>query len=212
MFGRFFPKEVKFFDLFNAHAKEVVLGAQALVQLMANLNDNAAVAAQQAQAIDTIENRADQITTETLALLHATFITPLDRDEIHQLINRLDDVLDTIQGVVQMMSVYDIRRATPEAQRFADIILAGANKVAEAVALLSNMDHGKAILAICRDLDRYENEADQVLREAMSKLFREEPDMRELIKYKAVYEQLETVTDHCDRIGNLLEAIVLENS
>ena len=78
--------------------------------------------------------------------------------------------------------------------------------------MLSNMNNGKAILDICRDLDRLENDADRVLREAMSRLFREEEDVRELIKYKAVYEQLETVTDHCDSVGNILEAIVLENS
>lgn len=212
MLGRFLPKEVKFFDLFDAHAKEIVRGADALVALMAALNRSTEEAASHAQSIDIIEGRADKITHETVALLHATFVTPLDRDEIHQLIRRLDDVLDTIQDAARTVTVYDIRRATPEAIRFAEIIRACADRVAYAVGMLSNMENGPAILATCREIDLLENEADEVLRAAMSKLFREEPDVRELIKLKAIYELLETVTDHCDDVGNMLEAIVLENS
>lgn len=212
MLGRFMPQEVKFFDLFDAHAKEIVRGADALVAMMAALNRSTEEAASHAHSIDTIEDRADKITHQTVALLHSTFITPLDRDEIHQLIRRLDDVLDTIQDAARTVTVYDIRRATPEAIRFAEIIRASADRVAHAVSMLSNMDNGPAILATCREIDKLENEADEVLRAAMSKLFREEPDVRELIKLKAIYELLETVTDHCDDVGNMLEAIVLENS
>ncbi len=212
MFGRFMPKEGKFFDLFNAHAKEIVRGADALVALMSALNRKHEEAVAYADSIDVIEARADKITHETIALLHSTFITPLDRDEIHQLISSMDDVLDTIQDAAQTVAMYDIRRATPEAIRFAEIIRASADKVQEGVSLLSDMDNGPAILEAARAIDKLESEADQVLREAMSRLFREESDVRELIKMKAIYELLETVTDHCDDVGNLLEAIVLENS
>jgi predicted phosphate transport protein (TIGR00153 family) len=212
MFGRFMPQEGKFFDLFNAHAKEIIRGADALVALMSALNRSAAEAHAHAKAIDTIEARADDITRETIALLHSTFITPLDRDEIHQLISQMDDVLDTIQDAARTVTTYDIRYATPEAIRFAEIIRASAVKLEQGVALLDDMDNAEAILAAAREIDKLESEADQVLREAMSKLFREEPDVRELIKLKAIYEFLETVTDHCDDVGNLLEAIVLENS
>ncbi|MGH8494235.1 MAG: DUF47 domain-containing protein [Moraxellaceae bacterium] len=212
MFGRFMPKEGKFFDLFNAHAKEIVRGADALVALMAALNRKHEEAVAHADSIDIIEARADKVTHETIALLHSTFITPLDRDEIHKLISTMDDVLDTIQDSAQTVAMYDIRRATPEAIRFAEIIRASAEKVSQAVGLLSDMDNGPAILQAAREIDKLESEADQVLREAMSRLFREESDVRELIKMKAIYELLETVTDHCDDVGNLLEAIVLENS
>jgi predicted phosphate transport protein (TIGR00153 family) len=212
MFGRFMPKEGKFFDLFNAHAKEIVRGADALVALMSALNRRTEEALAHADAIDAIESRADKITHETISLLHSTFITPLDRDEIHKLISHMDDVLDTIQDAAQTVAMYDIRRATPEAIRFGEIIRASAEKVSQAVSLLSDMDNGPAILQAARDIDKLESEADQVLREAMSRLFREESDVRELIKLKAIYELLETVTDHCDDVGNLLEAIVLENS
>lgn len=212
MFGRFMPKEGKFFDLFNAHAKEIVRGSDALVSLMSALNRKHEEAVAHADSIDAIESRADKITHETIALLHSTFITPLDRDEIHKLISSMDDVLDTIQDAAQTVAMYDIRRATPEAIRFAEIIRASAEKVQEGVSLLADMDNGPAILEAARAIDKLESEADQVLREAMSRLFREESDVRELIKLKAIYELLETVTDHCDDVGNLLEAIVLENS
>ncbi len=212
MFGRFMPKEVKFFDLFNAHAKEAVLGAQTLKALMAVLNDSPEKAAALAAEIHVIESRADKITYETVSLLHSTFITPLDRNEIHTLISRLDDVLDTIEDAAQAVTMYDIRRATPEVIQFADIILACVNRVNDAVTLLHKMDNGPAILAACKDIDRLESDADSVLHEAMSRLFREETDVRELIKLKAIYEILETVTDRCDDVANIIESIVLENS
>lgn len=212
MFGRFMPKEVKFFDLFNAHSKEAVLGAQTLQALMTALNETPEKAAALAAEIQVIESRADKITYETVSLLHSTFITPLDRNEIHTLISRLDDVLDTIEDAAQAVTMYDIRRATPEVIRFADIILACVNRVNDAVTLLHKMDNAPAILAACKDIDRLESDADTVLHEAMSRLFREETDVRELIKLKAIYEILETVTDRCDDVANIIESIVLENS
>ena len=212
MLGRFMPREVKFFDLFNAHAKEIVRGADALVALMAALNRNHEEAVAHAEAIDAIESRADKITHETVSLLHSTFITPLDRDEIHKLISTMDSVPDTIQDAAQCVAMYDLRRATPEAIRLAEIIRACADKLASAVGQLADMDNGPAILAAAREIDRLEDDADVVLREAMGRLFREESDVRELIKLKAIYELLETVTDHANDVGNLFEAIVLENS
>lgn len=212
MFGRFMPQEGKFFDLFNAHAKEIVRGADALVAMMAAINRSSEEAHAHAAAIDAIESRADKITHETISLLHSTFITPLDRDEIHRLISTLDDVLDTIQDAARTVTMYDIRRATPEAIRFAEIIRASAERVCYSVGLLHDMDNSQDILKAAQEIDRLEDEADQVLREAMSKLFRDGVDVLELIKLKAIYELLETVTDHCDDVGNILEAIVLENA
>lgn len=212
MFGRFMPREGRFFDLFNDHAAEIVRGAETLVALMAALNRSQEEAAQHANALDAIESKADDINDETIALLHSTFITPLDRDEIHQLISRMDDVLDTMQDAANTVTVYDIRRATPEAIRLAELIMVSVRCMQKALSMLHDMDNGPAILAACREIAQYESDADQVLREAMSRLFREEPDVRELIKLKAAYELLETVTDICKNVGHLLEGIVLENS
>jgi len=212
MLGRFMPKEVKFFDFFNAHARECVLGAEKLMALMVALNTAPEEAPALTIEIDAIEARADKITYETVSLLHSTFITPLDRNEIHQLISNLDDVLDTIQDAAQAVAMYDIRRASPAALEFADIIVLVVKRVFDAVHLLSDMDNGPAILAACKDIYTYESDADSVLRSAMSQLFREEMDVRELIKLKAIYELLEEVTDRCDDVANIIEAIVLENA
>lgn len=212
MFGRFMPREVNFFDLFNAHANEISQGADALISLLQTLNESPDDAAKHAEAVDVIEARADKITHETVSLLHSTFITPLDRDEIHRLISSMDDVLDTMQDVAQTVFMYDIRRAPPEALQLGEIISECVGHLVKAVGLLSNMKNGPEILAACRELARLEGEADHVLRDAMSKLFRADIDVRELIKLKAIYVLLETVTDHCDDAGNTLEAIVLENA
>lgn len=212
MFGRFMPKEVNFFDLFNAHANEISQGSDALIALLKTLNESPDDAAKHAEAVDAIEARADEITHKTVSLLHSTFITPLDRDEIHRLISSMDDVLDTMQDVAQTVFMYDIRRAPPEALQLGEIISECVRHLVKAVGLLSNMKNGPEILAACRELARLEGEADHVLRDAMSKLFRADIDVRELIKLKAIYVLLETITDHCDDAGNTLEAIVLENA
>jgi predicted phosphate transport protein (TIGR00153 family) len=212
MFGRFMPQEGKFFELFNAHAEQIVLGGQALVALMVTLNKSNEEAAKHCESINVIEGRADKITHETMAQLHKSFITPLDRDEIHQLITSLDDILDLIQDTAQTVTLYDVRSVTPEAINLSEIVQSCCYRVRSAVALLHNMDNGPDILKICREIDQLESDADRVMRSAMSKLFRDEPDVRHLIKFKAIYELLENVTDRCDDVANIIEGIVLENS
>jgi predicted phosphate transport protein (TIGR00153 family) len=212
MFARLMPREGKFFDLFNAHAELVVEGGRELVALVSALGEPGSDAFERAKAIDDIERRADRITHETVQLLHKTFITPLDRDDIHGLITRMDDILDLTQDVAESVNLYDIRRLTPQAEQLADICLSCCERVRSAVGLLRNMENGAAILKTCQEIDRLESDADRVMRSAMSKLFRDEPDTRQLIKLKAIYELLETVTDRCEDVANLIEGIVLENS
>lgn len=212
MLSRLMPREGKFFDLFDAHARLVVDSASRLLALVNALGVSPDDVQARASEIDALEDRADKITHETIALLHSTFITPLDRDEIHQLISRLDDVVDMIHGAARMVETYDLRTVTPDAVRFAEIIQTCAEKVAHAVGLLADMDNGPKILATIREIGALEGDADDVLRSALSKLFRDERDVRQLIKLKEFYESLEMVTDYCDDVGNLLEAIVLENS
>ena len=206
------PQEGKFFELFNAHVDQVVLGSEALVSLLAVINDSDEAAAKQCDLIDVIENRADGITHETMRQLHKSFITPLDREEIHQLITSLDDILDLIQDVAHTVTLYDVRHVTAEAVNLGNLCLSCCQRVRSAVALLPSMDNGPEILKICHEVDQLESAADRELRGAMSRLFREEPDVRELIKFKAIYELLETVTDRCEDVANIIEGIVLENS
>lgn len=208
MFGRLMPSEGKFFDLFNQHADLAVKCAKEMVALMTNFDDLEI----RVHAIETLEKQADKVTHNAIDLLHKTFITPLDRDDIHQLITRMDDILDLLEDAAQTISLYDIKAITPEAKRLAELCLACAEKVKAAVSLLSNMDNSRQILTICEEIDRFESDADHVMRAAMSKLFRDEPDVRNLIKLKAIYEILETVTDRCEDVANIIEGIIVENA
>jgi predicted phosphate transport protein (TIGR00153 family) len=212
MFARFMPQEGKFFELFNAHAEQVVLGSDALVALLSVINESDEEAEKHCDNIDVIENRADGITHETMRQLHKSFITPLDREEIHQLITSLDDILDLIQDVAHTVTLYNVKHVTSEAIKLSELCRSCCERVRAAVALLPSMDNGPEILKICHEIDKLESAADREMRGAMSRLFREEPDVRELIKFKAVYELLETVTDRCEDVANIIEGIVLENS
>ncbi|NMG73332.1 DUF47 domain-containing protein [Aromatoleum diolicum] len=212
MFSRFMPREGQFFKLFDAHADEIMIGAKSLAALMQAVGKDEALVARTIADIDETETRADTLTHDVMALMHSTFITPLDRDEIHQLISRMDDVLDTIQDVAETVSLYDIVEVTEEARKLADLSLYCAERVRSAVVLLSNMDNGHEILRICREISSFESDADRVLRTALSRLFREEQDVRQVLKMKGVYELLESVTDRCKDVAKILEAVVLENS
>lgn len=212
MFVRFMPKEVKFFELFNAHAELIAQGGRQLVALVADLGQGPDVLARHVQAIDQTESAADRITRETMALLHTSFNTPLDRDEIHQLITRMDDVLDLIQDFSEAMFLYDIRSLTQEARQLADICAVCCERVSSAVLLLHKMDNAPAILELCHEIDQLESAADRAMRTGITKLFRDEPDMRQLIKLKGIYELLESVTDRCEDVANVIEGIILENS
>jgi predicted phosphate transport protein (TIGR00153 family) len=208
MFGRFMPTEGKFFEIFNAHAKYLVSASQELELLIDNLAD----AEIHKQNVQTAEKAADKLTHEAIDLLHKTFITPLDRDEIHKLISNMDDVLDLMEDVATAISLYDVQSLTDEASQLAHICTVTVGKVQAAVALLSDMKQARDILKACEEIDRLESEADRVLRSSMSKLFREEDDVKQLIKLKAIYELLEMITDKCEDVANIIEGIVLENA
>jgi hypothetical protein len=205
--GRLLPREGRFFDYFNEHAGHAVLAAAELKALLADLSELEA----RRRNIERHEKQADQITHHTMQLLHQTFITPLDRDEIHQLITTMDDMLDLMEDIAQCLFLYDVRAVTPEAQRLGEICVACTEKVRDAVAKLESMDNADAILKLCAEIDRLEADADYVMRSAMAKLFREEPDAKEIIKLKEIYQLLESVTDKCEDVANLIEGIVLEN-
>jgi len=208
MFARLMPHEGRFFTYFSEHAALILQGAVELKAMMDNMGETES----RAHNIKAIETRADTVTYETIQLLHKTFITPIDRDEIHQLITRMDDILDLMEDVSQSVFLYDIRKIPDEAKRLADICVACTEKVKAAVDLLNNMGNAEKIMKICGEIDRLETDADQVLRAAMAKLFRNEADTRELIKLKEIYEHLEAVTDKCEDVANIIEGIVIENS
>jgi len=174
--------------------------------------DDLGQAERHAHNIKTVETKADTVTYQTIQLLHQTFITPIGRDEIHLLITRMDDILDLMEDVSQSVFLYDIRTIPDEAKRLAEICVACVDKVGAAVRLLDNMKNSETIMKLCGEIDRLETDADQVLRAALAKLFRHEPDTRELIKLKEIYEHLEAVTDRCEDVANIIESIVLESA
>ncbi|MBU6466440.1 DUF47 domain-containing protein [Simplicispira hankyongi] len=214
LFGKLLPREGNFFEMFNQHAERIVEAAQAFAQMVAHYNEPH-LRERYAQDVDNAERAADRITHEVNKAVHKTFITPIDREQIHTLINTMDDVADLIQDSAETMSLYDIREMTEEITRLTDLSVKSVERMRDAVKLLNKLADAataEAALKTCEEIDRLESDADRVLRSAMSKLFREEPDVRELIKLKAIYELLETITDKCEDVANLIEGIVLENS
>jgi predicted phosphate transport protein (TIGR00153 family) len=208
MLGRLMPREGKFFDLFNAHAARIVEGSRELAAMIGTFSELDA----HAQRIDAAERAADKVTHETIALLHKTFITPFDRDQIHQLITTMDDILDLTQDVAESVALYDLRKITPEAKQLADICHMSCERVAAVVALLRNVKRADAIMKICEEIDRLESDADRVQRSALQKLFRDESDVKQILKLRVIYDLLESITDRCEDVANVIEGIVLENS
>lgn len=214
LFGKLLPKEGNFFELFNQHGAYIVEGARAFMAMIENYAD-LPERERHAAAVILAEQKADKITAEVNRLLHKTFITPLDREQIHGLINAMDDILDLLQDTTETMSLYDVRRMTEETLSLGRLSARCCERVQHAVSLLPKLKDASVVEAAvktCEEIDHLESDADRVMRSAMSQLFREEPDVRELIKLKAIYEMLESITDRCEDVANLIEGIVLENS
>ena len=214
LFGKLMPRDGNFFEMFNQHADRIVEAARAFSQLVTHYADPH-LREQYNRDVDNAERAADRVTHEVSRTLHKTFITPIDREQIHSLINTMDDVADLLQDAAETMALYDVRQMTDEIRRLTDLCVKCCERVKDAVRLLPNIAEpatAEAALKTCEEIDKLESDADRVMRAAMSKLFREEPDVRELIKLKAIYELLETVTDKCEDVANLIEGIVLEHS
>jgi uncharacterized protein len=214
LFRKLLPREGNFFEMFNQHADRIVEAARAFSSLVTNYND-VHLREQYNRDVDNAERAADRVTHDVNKMLHQTFITPIDREQIHKLINTMDDVADLIQDSAETMALYDVKFMTDDIKRLTDISVKCCERLAAAVKLLGSISEkssAEAALKTCEEIDKLESDADRVMRSAMSKLFREEPDVRELIKLKAIYELLETITDKCEDVANLIEGVILENS
>ncbi|MBL8337011.1 MAG: DUF47 domain-containing protein [Rhodoferax sp.] len=214
LFAKLLPREGNFFEMFNQHADHIVEAARAFSNLVASYND-IHLRQKYNQDVDNAERAADRVTHDVNKAIHVTFITPIDREQIHSLINTMDDVADLIQDSAETMALYDVRHMTEEIVRLTDVSVKCCERVRDAVKLLAKIadpSGAEAALKTCEEIDQLESDADRIMRAAMSKLFREEPDVREVIKLKAIYELLETITDKCEDVANVIEGIVLENS
>jgi predicted phosphate transport protein (TIGR00153 family) len=214
LFAKLLPREGNFFALFDAHAAHITEGSRAFMAMVRNYADPA-LRERHASEVDAAERAADKITAEVNRLLHKTFITPIDREQIHSLINAMDDILDLVQDATETMTLYDVRTVSDEVLRLAELSARCCERVQHAVSLLpriSRHEVGEAAIKTCEEIDKLESDADRVMRAAMSALFREQPDVRELIKLKTIYELLESISDRCEDVANLIEGIVLENA
>jgi hypothetical protein len=206
MLGKLIPREGRFFDLFDRGADLIIEGALEFRKMISDLSG----AEKYSDTIKDIEHKADNITHQTVEMLHKTFITPIDRDDIHQLITRMDDILDLIEAAAQRIVLYGITKLPAEAFELADVCVKSAEYVKKTDGGLHDLKHPEILIQGCVEINRLENEADQILRKAMAKLFKLEPDTRQVIKLKDIYELLETATDRCEDVANIVEGIVLE--
>jgi len=208
MLRRLLPRDEDFFSLFERHAALTVEGAKQFATLVACGQNVPALAAR----IKEIEHETDVITHTCVERLHTTFITPFDRDDIHRLITRMDDVMDFIESASERMALYELREMTREVQDLAAVLVRATEAVARAVAGLRDVRRAQGMLEHCIEVNRLENEGDEILRNAVAKLFKENADPLLVMKWKEVYEALENATDRCEDVANIIEGVVLEHA
>ncbi len=207
MFARLFPSEGKiFFDLFERHAEKTVEAARLLQAMLASPGD----LADQARRIKELEHEGDVITHRAVEILHRTFVTPIDRGDIHRLISRLDDVLDLVEASSERVWLYGIQASDRDACDLAATLVSAVCEVSRAMVGLRDLKNRDAILQVCMEINRYENEGDTLLRRAVARLFQESKDPLLVIKWKDIYEFLEEAIDRCEDIANVVEGVALE--
>ena len=202
------PREENFFKLFERHAALTVEGAKQFTILVGGGQNTRALAAR----IKEIEHETDVITHTCVERLHTTFITPFDRDDIHRLITRMDDVMDFIESASERIALYEIEEMTQDVQDLSRVLVRATETVAIAVAGLADLKRSQTILDACIEVNRLENEADEILRNAVATLFRQASDPLLVMKWKEVYEALENATDRCEDVANIIEGVVLEHA
>jgi predicted phosphate transport protein (TIGR00153 family) len=202
------PKGEKFFDLFEQGAANLVKIASVFRELVAAWDD---VDAKQKEITD-LEHKGDDITHRIMSNLHSTFFTPLDHEDIAALANALDDVVDFIQAAADNMLVYKIDRPTKEAVELADVIVAAAREVELAMPSLRRRRELGQMLSRCVEINRLENEADDIMRRAVGGLFEDPTDIINVIKWREIYENLESATDRCEDVANVLEGVALKHA
>ena len=214
LFGKLLPHGGHVFRLFNQDGDFIVAGALALT-LFIQSDGDLELSEQCANKVGTAERQADRITAEVNRLLHKTFITPIDREQIHGLINAMDEILGVLQDGSKTMSLFNVRAMTENIPRLGDISAKCCERVQRAVSLLPGIrqaEAAEAAIKTCKEIDRLESDADRVMRSAMSKRFRGEKNLRELIKLKTIYESLESISARREDLSNSIEGVVLEHS
>lgn len=208
MFGRLLPRETTFFDYFEQHAALTVQGTQQFLALVSPGADIATTC----HRISNIEHDTDSITHRCVEALHKMFITPIDRDSIHRLITKMDDVMDYVEAASQCIELYKITEMSDDIRDLADVIVRASQHVEQALRGLRTLKHPEAALATCRDISRLESEADAIMRRSVARLFTEGGDPLTVIKWKEIFENLEMAADRCEDVANIIEGVILEHT
>lgn len=199
------PREEKFFHLFDRMAAKVVEGAHRFRDLLEDYTD----VVQKAKRIKEVEHEADLIAHEVMDKLNKSFITPFDREDIRALVMYLDDVIDDIEATADKLALFEVKKPTAAAAEMARIICKATEEIQKAV---NQIEAPQTLNIFLVEINRLENMADNICREQLAKLFREEPDVRELLKWKEVYERLESCADRCEDVADVIEDIVVKNA
>ncbi|MBE9566736.1 MAG: DUF47 domain-containing protein [Proteobacteria bacterium] len=204
---RFIPREERFFELFDRQAKDIVKGAELLVELVSRPAETAELRSQ----IEEVEHEGDITTHEIADRLNRTFVTPFDHEDIHALAGRLDDVLDNIEATADRMYLYEAGEATPEMMNLADTLLDTVKVLAKAVGGLSDMKNARRILDYCIEIHRLENVGDEQSRRALANLF-QGTDALYALKWKEIYDHVENAIDKCEDVASIVEGIVVKHT
>ena len=202
------PRSGRFYDLFNESARRLVVASEALADLLEHFENVEAKTAH----IKDLEHEADETTHEIYRQVHQTFVTPLDREDIAALAQRMDDVMDYIEGASTAIRIYGISEPTAAARGLADLIRLQCIQLERAVSTLRHRGQLKSILEQLKEINRLENEADTLFLNSMAELFQGEMSSIDIIKWRDVYEQLEEATDSCEQVAHILEAVVLKHA
>jgi hypothetical protein len=204
----FIPREEKFFDLFEEGAQNMVKAAQGLKEMVDTWEDVEGKVGE----ITELEHHGDTITHQIMAQLHRTFVTPFDREDIALLAHSLDDVTDFIHAAADAMLIYKVDPPNQRAKELADIIVQATAEVERAMPELRHRAGLRQIPTRCVEINRLENMADRVFRSAMGELFNDSSDMAQVIKWREVYEHMESATDRCEDVANVLEGVALKHA
>lgn len=206
MLRKLMPRADDFFGDFEKQTTQVVEGVRLLKELLDDFTD----VPRKVQAIKDVEHLGDDITHRAFERLYTQFITPLDRSAIHELVSRIDDVLDLADAAAERLGLYDVGPVVPEARELAGVLLAQARKMHEMVRALRNLKDAERILAACREINSLENQADTLLRTALAKLFKSGADALTVMKWKEILDLIETATDRVEDVANVVEGVVME--
>jgi predicted phosphate transport protein (TIGR00153 family) len=204
----FMPKEQKFFDLFESSAANIIKGAKDLKEMV----DTWQFVDSHVAEITELEHQGDTITHQVISLLHRTFVTPFDREDIALLAHTLDDIMDYIHASADAMFIYKVAAPTQRAKELADTIVLASIEVEKAIKGLRHKSEFKMILEECVEINRLENVADRIYRAAIGELFDDTTDMAKIIKWREIYEHMESATDRCEDVANVLEGVALKNA